>query len=102
MDVTQKRRKLSQHDRHVLELREKIRHKYDSISMNVKIAGSKRSLGEVDLIARKGDKVDLYEVKCSHRILKAKKQLKRIKRILNMPRAAAYFYCGSSGNLVSV
>ena len=94
--------KLTKHDRYVLELRDKIRYKYDSISMNVKVSSKKRNLAEIDLIAKSGNNVDLYEVKCSHRIVKARKQLKRIKRILNLPSAKSYFYCGSSGALVSV
>ena len=93
---------LSKHDRYVFELRNKIKHRYDSISVNVKVSGMKRSLGEIDIVAKKGEKVDLYEVKCSHRILKAKKQLKRMKRLLNLNDSKAYFYCGSSGALTSV
>ena len=96
------KQRLSKHDRYVLELRDKIRHRYDSISVNVKVAGKKRSLGEIDLVARKGRKIDLYEVKCSHRIVKARKQLNRMKRLMNMEKSGAYFYCGSSGMLVSV
>jgi len=96
------KQRLSKHDRYVLELRDKIRHRYDSISVNVKVAGKKRSLGEIDLVARKGRKIDLYEVKCSHRIVKARKQLTRMKRLMNLSQSGAYFYCGSSGMLVSV
>src|SRR3989338_1497416 len=99
MDLKQK---VSKHDRYVLELRDKIQHKYDSISVNVKLVGKKRSLGEVDLVARKGKNVDLYEVKCSHRIVKARKQLSRMKRLMNLEKSGAYFYCGSSGMLVGV
>ena len=99
MALTQK---LSKHDRYVLELRDKIKHQYDSISVNVKLQNEKRNLAEVDLIAQKGSKIDLYEVKCSPRIIKAKKQLRRIKRILNLHSSRTYFYCGSSGSLVSV
>lgn len=96
------KQKLSKHDRYVFELKDKIKHRYDSISVNVKVTGKKRSLGEIDLIARKGKKIDIYEVKCSHRIVKARKQLKRIQRLMNLNRASTYFYCGSSGMLVSV
>lgn len=98
MSFKQKRR-LTKHDRYVLELKDKIKHKYDFISVNVKILGKKRSLGEIDIIARKGSKVDLYEVKCSHRIVKAKKQLERMKRLMNLNKSNMYFYCGSSGAL---
>jgi len=94
--------RLTKHDRYVLELKDKIKHKYDFVSVNVKVAGKKRSLGEIDLIAKKGSKVDLYEVKCSHRILKAKKQLQRMKRLMNLDKSKSYFYCGSSGALVGV
>jgi len=94
--------KLTKHDRYVLELKDKIKHKYDFVSVNVKVASKKRSLGEIDLIAKKGNKVDLYEVKCSHRILKAKKQLARMKRLMNLDKSKSYFYCGSSGTLVGV
>jgi len=96
------KRKLTKHDRYVLELKNKIKHKYDFISTNVKILGKKRSLGEIDLVAKKGNKIDLYEVKCSHRIVKAKKQLKRMKRLMNLDNSRAYFYCGSSECLVNV
>lgn len=95
--------KLTKHDRYVIELCEIIKHRYDSISVNVPIRSKKRLIGEVDIIARKGNKVDLYEVKCSHRIIKAKKQLKRLARYLNQLNInKSYFYCGSSGILFLV
>jgi len=94
--------KLSKHDKYVLELSNKIKNSYDSISLNVPVVHSKRSLGEIDILAKKGNKLDLYEVKCSHRILKAKKQLKRAKKYLNLKDAKSYFYCGSSRLLVMV
>ena len=101
MALKQKRR-LSKHDKYVLELKDKIKHKYDFVSVNVKVASKKRSLGEIDIVAKKGNKVDLYEVKCSHRILKAKKQLQRMKRLMNLNKSKSYFYCGSSEVLVGV
>lgn len=94
--------KLSKHDRYVLELSSKIRHEYDLVSTNVPIRHSKRSLGEIDIVAKKGNRYDLYEVKCSYRIMKAKKQLGRLKNILNLKSARTYFYCGSSKMLVTV
>ena len=100
--VYKQNHKLTKHDRYVLELKDKIKHKYDFVSVNVKIVGKKRSLGEIDIIAKKGNKVDLYEVKCSHRIVKARKQLNRMKRLMNLNKSRAYFYCGSSESLVSV
>lgn len=94
--------KLSKHDKYVLELSNKIRNNYDSVSVNVPVKHSKRSLGEIDIMAKKGNRLDLYEVKCSYRILKAKKQLNRIKKYLNLNNARIYFYCGNSKLLVTV
>ena len=94
--------KLSKHDRYVLELSNKIKANYDSISVNVPVKHSKRSFGEIDIMARKGNRLDLYEVKCSYRIFKARKQLNRIKKYLNLNNARSYFYCGSSKLLVVV
>ena len=94
--------KLSKHDRYVMELSSRIKDNYDSISVNVPIKLSKRSLGEIDIIAKKGSRFDLYEVKCSYRILKAKKQLNRLKRYLKLENARSYFYCGNSKLLVTV
>ena len=97
-----KQQKLSKHDRYVLELSNRIKDSYDSLSLNVPVKDSKRSLGEVDIIAKKGSRFDLYEVKCSYRIVKARKQLIRIKKYLNLKNAGSYFYCGNSKSLVTV
>ena len=94
--------KISKHDRYVLELSSKIRDNYDSLSLNVPIKSYKRSLGEIDIMAKKGNRFGLYEVKCSFRILKAKKQLKRLRTILNLKNVRSYFYCGNSKMLVTV
>ena len=94
--------KITKHDRYVLDLKDKIKHKYDFVSVNVKVTGKKRSLGEIDIIAKKGNKIDLYEVKCSHRIMKAKKQLNRMKKLMNLDKSKSYFYCGSSESLIDV
>jgi Zn-finger domain-containing protein len=95
--------KPTKHDRYVLELSDKIKDGYDSLSLHVPIMAKKRSLGEADIIARKGNRCDVYEVKCSHRIVKARKQLKRLKRFLKAQNVRKlYFYCGSSGLLVLV
>lgn len=95
-------KKLSKHDRYVLELSQKIMDKYDVLSLNVPVKRYKRSLGEIDIVAKKGNRYDLYEVKCSYRIVKARKQLKRIKNILNLKNSRSYFYCGNSKMLVTV
>lgn len=93
--------KLNKHDRYVLDLCDKIRERYDYLLMHYEIRNSKRSFGEIDVCAVKGNRVDIYEVKCSFRIHKAEKQLKRAKRLIHS-NGYSYFYCGSSGQLQEI
>jgi hypothetical protein len=53
-------------------------------------------LGEIDILGIKGKKVHVFEVKCSYRIVKAKKQLMRIKKYLAAEDISLFFYCGKS------
>lgn len=96
--------RLSKHDRYVEELCSKIMDKYDSVSKHVTVRAKKRMLAEVDVLAKKGDNVDLYEVKCSPRITKARRQLRKLNRYLGggMNIANCYFYCGSSHSILQV
>ncbi len=96
--------RLSKHDRYVEELCTKIRGRYDSVSKHVTVRAKKRMLAEVDVLAKKGDDVDLYEVKCSPRITKARRQLRKLSRYLGggMNIANCYFYCGSSHSIMSI
>lgn len=96
------RNKLSMHDRFVQELVEQIKDKYDFLIYNVPIGNTRRTLGEIDIIGRCGDKYDLYEVKCSFRIFKAKKQLARAMKFLDFENMRSFFYCGSSRKIVSM
>ena len=92
---------LTKHDRYVLELYDNIKHTYDSLSINVKIFKNNRSVAEIDLLARKGDSYDIYEVKCSYRITKARNQKKKfLKHLKNIQIDNFYFYCGASSELV--
>lgn len=90
------------HDVYLRDLCEKIKYDYDSVSTNVRLFSKKgRVLAEIDLLAVREDSCDAYEVKCSYRITKAKKQLLRIKRL--MPHINnLYFFCGESGVLEEV
>ncbi len=89
------------HDRYITDLCERIGSDYDSLSVNVCLFSKKkqkrsRVLAEIDVLAQKEGRCDVYEVKCSPRIVKARKQLRRIKRL--MPNIDnAYFFCGESG-----
>ncbi|MBT3406575.1 hypothetical protein HN419_05415 [Candidatus Woesearchaeota archaeon] len=87
-----------------MKLYEEIKHRYDDIILNYRIKGRKCSLGEIDLLARKGEVLDLYEVKCSHRIVKARKQLYKARKNmkLNSSNSNLFFYCGSSDSIMSI
>jgi hypothetical protein len=91
----------SKHDRYVLELYKKVSERYDYLILDYNITNSKRKLGQVDLAGVRGTKTDLYEVKCSFRIHKAVKQLKRAQKIMNVS-GSLFFYCGSSGQIQEV
>ncbi|MBI5390574.1 hypothetical protein HZB02_03735 [Candidatus Woesearchaeota archaeon] len=90
------------HDRYVHELKQQLIPFYDSIDLNVPVYRKKRVVGEIDLIARKGKWTDLYEVKCSWRLTKAKKQLARIRKHLHILDGNVFFYCGLSKQLLMV
>jgi len=64
----------------------------------------KRLIGEIDILAYKEGYCDVYEVKCSYRISKAKRQMKKIKKILSpLSRVRnCFFFCGESGTLLAV
>ncbi len=81
-----------------MELCNKIRDEYDSLSSHVVIQSEKCKLAEIDILAKKGDIVDCYEVKCSHRIVKARHQINRLRKYIKFEKG--YFYCGTSGMLV--
>ena len=91
---------LNKHDRYVKELCDQIKDEYDSISTNVELRKKKRSLGEIDIVAKKGKDIDLFEVKCSYRITKAKKQARSIQKHLRFNIHNFYFYCGATKSLV--
>lgn len=92
---------LNKHDRYVQRLYDRIKDDYDSVKMNVVLESKKCRRAEIDIIAYKDDEVHVYEVKCSYRLSKARRQLQRILRLLRKP-ASAYFYCGSADRLECV
>jgi len=78
-----------------------LQHRYDHLLTNVRLFSKTRKpvvLAEIDILARKGRRIDVYEVKCSHRITKAKKQLQKICKLLPEVNNT-YFFCGESGLL---
>ena len=79
-----------------------IRSDYDSISTHLKLEKKKRLIAEIDVVARKGDELHFFEVKCSHRIVKARKQLKKVKKIFSSYETTCYFYCGAGDKLLEI
>ena len=92
----------TKHDRYVTELCKRLRNTYDVLFTNVKLKRDGRLIGEIDIYARKGARIDIYEVKCSYRIAKAKKQLKKAKNFLEIEDGKKYFYCGNSDLLLCI
>ncbi len=92
---------LNKHDRYVQRLYDRIKDDYDAVERHVILESRKCRQAEIDILAYKNDEVYVFEVKCSYRFVKAKKQLLRILRLLRKP-ATAYFYCGSADRLECV
>ena len=90
------------HDVYLQSLYERIKPEYDSLSKNVRLFSKRgRVIAEIDILAAKENTFDVYEVKCSHRITKARKQLYKIKKL--MPQVNnMFFFCGESGVLREV
>ena len=95
--------KPNKHDRYVLELVEQLKTcDYDDISTHLRLEREGRMIGEVDVLARKGDEIHLFEVKCSHRPIKARKQLARVRKNFSDHQTKCFFYCGLGRSLTEL
>ena len=94
-------RRLTKHDRYVEALKERVGYRYDEILTNHKIYAHKRIVAEADLVGRRGDRIDIYEVKCSFRPTKAKAQLRKLKRIFSRSYSVGslFFYPANTEQL---
>jgi len=78
---------------------DRIRSEYDELFTNVELFSKrKRKVAEIDILAVRGNSYHVYEVKCSYRISKAKRQLRKIKKLVPGIRKM-FFFCGESGLL---
>jgi hypothetical protein len=94
-------KKTIKHDKYLEYLYGKLVPKYEVLLRNVPIYSKrKRLVGEIDLMGINIGAVDVYEVKCSNRLTKAKHQLEKIKRLLKREPRHLYFYCGESNKLL--
>jgi predicted RecB family endonuclease len=86
-------------------LTKRLKPKYDLLLKNVPLYSKrKRLVAEIDIIAYKEGICDIYEVKCSHRISKARRQLKKISKLISKRSKVrnSFFFCGESNLLVTV
>ena len=95
-------KKLNKHDKYVERLVKQIKSEYDNIYTHKKFSNKKRLIAEADVVAIKGKETHFFEVKCSYRIVKARKQLKRLKRIHQGKEVSCFFYCGLAGQIIEV
>lgn len=64
----------------------------------------RRLVAEIDILAIRDGVCDVYEVKCSHRIVKARQQLRKIEKVLSRTHTVGdtFFFCGASGSLMAL
>ena len=95
--------KIIKHDKYQQQLYDVIKESYDFIYTNVPVYSKRnRIVAEIDILAYKNGFCDVFEIKCSHRITKAKKQLFKIQKLLEVSTQVRnlYFFCGISGELL--
>jgi Holliday junction resolvase-like predicted endonuclease len=84
-------------------LSRRLEQKYDLVLKNIPLYSErKRLVGEIDILAVKDDCWDIFEVKCSNRVIKARHQLKRIKKQLSPRIRNSFFFCGESDRLMII
>ena len=94
---------INKHDRYLKSLYRQVKGDYDYVYRNIPLFSKKKSLcGEIDLICFKGNHVDIFEVKCSFRLSKARRQLRKIRKVLNVESINTFFYCGMSNMIEEV
>ena len=84
---------------------ETLQPQYEVILQGVPLYSKRnRKLAEIDVLAIKDCYCDIYEVKCSPRIIKARKQLNKIRKLLSKTSSVrdSYFYCGESEKLIKL
>lgn len=84
------------------ELVTQIRPNYEDISTHQIFKKKRRMITELDIVAKRGNEVHIFEVKCSYRITKARKQLNRARNLFRGQKTACFFYCGMGKSLVEV
>jgi hypothetical protein len=72
---------------------------YDVIFTRVPLySGRKRRISEIDILALKDGYYDIYKVKCGPRAVKAKKQLRKLRKVMSLEsnlRKTFYYWAGA-------
>jgi hypothetical protein len=82
-----------------------LKSEYDFLLKNVPLYSKrKRRVAEIDILAFKDNAYDIFEVKCSYRITKARHQLNKIRKIISSTSKVRniFFFCGESGSLIDL
>ncbi|MBD3208799.1 hypothetical protein GF367_00060 [Candidatus Woesearchaeota archaeon] len=64
-----------------------------------------RMVGEIDLLAVNESTIDVFEVKCSFRPVKARKQLNKIIKLFGADinkEVNTWFYCGEAAKILKI
>jgi Holliday junction resolvase-like predicted endonuclease len=77
------------HQDYIEKLIRKVGGMYDSLEINIEYDG-----GEIDLLAHKGAKVDIFEVKCNGHKDRAIQQLQKAARKFKKEVRCTFFYDG--------
>jgi hypothetical protein len=107
-EVKLERVKILKHDRYQQDLCSKLQDRYDKIYTNVPLYSNTHRkqvlVGEIDILALKGSVYDIFEVKCSHRISKARKQLDKIRKLVSKHSEVrnTFFYCGATDEILEM
>lgn len=93
---------VTEHDKYVAELVRYLDSSFDQIFTHQELAEGGDVLCEIDILAKRGSEIHLYEVKCSNRMNKAKEQLKKAERFYEGRETFCYFYNGEGDFLVEL
>ncbi|MFT4311619.1 MAG: hypothetical protein ACMXYF_00120 [Candidatus Woesearchaeota archaeon] len=94
------------HDQYLDELIAKLNTNNSQIIRNHQLFSTrKRIIAEIDLLQVDKHRIRVYEVKCSYRLKKAKRQLEKIKKLLENThdkQIQTFFYHGNAKQLIEL
>lgn len=91
-------KKRTKHDQYIDVLVKRFAKEYEFMATNVEYkCPDTKVAGEIDIIAKNGNRFDIYEVKCNYHFEKAYEQLKRAESVFKHPGLGIrlFYYSGS-------